>query len=74
MLKRIPVEAEAPVVLCLQCKVARSKRNAHNKNSVLQGVSPWLREMIRLPIESILSLYQDHSLHGCIEVEALFAV
>ena len=65
MLKRIPVEDETQVVLCLQCKVARSKRNAHNKNSVLQGVSPWLRKCqqpIRLPIESILLLYQDHSM------------
>ena len=36
---------KAQVVLFLLCKVARSKRNAHNKNSVLRGVSPWLREM-----------------------------
>ena len=31
---------------CLQGKVARIKRNAHSKISVLQGVSPWLREML----------------------------
>ena len=47
MLKTIPVEAQAlhKYCFCLECKVARSKRNAHSKDSVLQGVSLWLREM-----------------------------
>ena len=43
MLKRIN-EAEAQVVLCLDSKVTRSKRNAVTR-IVLQRVSPWLKEM-----------------------------
>jgi len=36
------VETETQVVLLF---AARSKRNAHNKNSVLQGISSWLGKM-----------------------------
>ena len=37
MFKRIPVEAEAQVVLLFAVWVARSKRNAYNKNVFLVG-------------------------------------
>ena len=43
----LSVEAESTYHFCLQCKVARSKRSAHNKHFLLPTVSPGQRKVLR---------------------------